>query len=93
MELPISLLRNGVRTQRSYYANGLLKSKRTPHQTVEYKKYSRKCKKPEHVRVRFKNPKNKKAVRVENIRFEFLENCQLSVARKSKDEWIKVTHE
>ena len=90
---PISLFKNGVRTERRYYSTGFLKSKETPFRKVEYKKYSKKCRKPELVRIQTKNSSGKKVIQSENISFEFLENCKLSMARKSKDEWIKVTHD
>ena len=90
---PVSLLKDGIRTERNYYNNGLLKNKITPYQTVEYKRYSKKCKKPEFVNIKMTDPKTKKILTSKKINFEFLGSCQLKVAKKSKDEWIKVKYD
>ena len=89
---PISFLKNGVRTKRKYYENGFLKMKSNPYRQVVYKKYLKKCRKPQLVTVRTKDPsQNGKVVKVENITLNFRENCYLKKVVKSKDEWLKVT--
>ena len=90
---PISMYKNGVRTKRDYYGNGFLKKKDNSFQTVEYKRYHKKCLKPELVEVAYKNPSNSsKIVRREKIIFNFDTECQLYLAKKSEDEWIKIGH-
>lgn len=88
---PVSLLKNGVRTTRTYYDNGFLKTKSDPYKKVVYKNYNKQCRKPELVHIAYKD-KNKIAKK-EIIKFSFTSNCQLSVARKSRDEWIRVKHD
>ena len=89
---PVSFLKNGVRTKRAYYANGFLKMKSNPYREVTYKNYIKKCRKPNLVRVKTKDPsQNGKVVKVENVRLEFRDNCYLSRVVKSRDEWIRVT--
>ncbi len=90
---PVSLLRNGVRTNRFYYGNGFLKRKEDPYRIIEYKNYRKKCGKPELVNLAYKNPNTKKIVRKESIKFTFTNKCQLSLAVKSKNEWLKVKHD
>ncbi len=90
---PVSLLRNGVRTNRTYYANGLLRKKEDPYKIVRYKNYQKQCGKPEWVQLQYKKPNTKKIVKTENIRFKFNNKCLLSLAIKSKDEWLKVKHD
>ena len=93
---PVSFFKNGVRTKRKYYANGFLKIKDNPYQNVKYSQYNQKCRKPELVTVSYKNPNpnsTKKINRKENISFEFDSKCQLLLAKKSADEWIKIGHD
>ena len=90
---PVSFLKDGIRTNRKYYKNGLLKEKSNPYRVVEYKKYSQLCRKPELVNVGYKNKKSGKIIKKERIVFTFKKDCQLQMARKSKDEWIKVAHD
>ncbi|MCY4512836.1 MAG: hypothetical protein OXB86_04030 [Bdellovibrionales bacterium] len=94
---PVSLLKNGVRTARKYYESGtfigLLKEKRTPYRTVRYQNYSEKCRKPQIVQIVLRDSSGKKVLRTENTSFQFRPNCQLYMARKSKEEWIKVRHD
>ena len=93
---PVSFFKNGVRTKRQYYANGFLKMKDNPYQTVRYSKYNQKCRKPELVTIDYKNPNSrskKKISRKENINFQFDNKCQLLMAKKSADEWIKIGHD
>ena len=93
--LPVSFLKNGVRTTRSYYSNGFLKEKDNVYQNVQYSNYNKKCRKPELVAVSYKlSTANKKqnAVKKENIQFQFDRKCQLVKAQKSEDEWIAVQH-
>lgn len=90
---PISFLKNGVKTKRTYYKNGLLRKKSDSYRTVEYKRYGQICRKPELVNITYKNSKTGKTLSSESIFFKFKKNCQLSIARKSKDEWIKVAHD
>ena len=90
---PTSLYKNGVRTQRDYYGNGFLKQKNNKFQTSDYKNYHKKCLKPERVEVSYKDRTNsKKIVRKEIITFMFDNKCQLSMAKKSNDEWVKIVH-
>ena len=89
---PISFLKNGVRTKREYYSNGLLKLKDDIYRTVEYKKYSTSCRKPEHVEVNLKD-KTGKILSTSETQFQFKPNCQLILAKKSPEEWIKVGHD
>ena len=89
---PVSLLKNGVRTNRYYYNNGFLKQKVDPFKIVEYKNYSRQCGKPRLVTLKYKDPRTKRIAREESIRITLTERCLLSSAVKSKDEWIKVKH-
>ena len=92
--IPISIFENGVRTKRNFYANGLLKEKDNIYQTVTYRDYHSKCRKPELVVVGYKNLRGKKKfARKEQIRFTFDKKCQLLQAKKSEDEWIKVGHD
>ena len=93
---PISFYKNGVRTKRQYYANGFLKTKDNSYQNVKYSKYNQKCRKPELVIVSYKNlnPNQKQKIsRRENINFQFDSKCQLLLAKKSADEWIKIGHD
>ena len=93
---PISFFKNGVRTKRDYYANGFLKEKDNSYQNVKYSKYNQKCRKPELVTVAYKNPNptsKKKITRKERIVFQFDNKCQLLMAKKSDDEWIKIGHD
>ena len=94
---PVSLLKNGVRTARKYYESGifigLLKEKSTPYRTVRYQNYSKKCRKPQTVQIILRDSSGKKVLRTENTFFRFRPNCQLHIARKSKEEWIKVRHD
>lgn len=94
---PVSLLKNGVRTARKYYESGifigLLKEKATPYRTVRYQNYSEKCRKPQNVQIILRDSSGKKVLRTENTSFQFRPNCQLYMARKSKEEWIKVRHD
>ena len=90
---PVSLLRNGVRTNRFYYANGLLKRKEDPYRVIEYKNYLKKCGKPELVNLMYKDVNTKKIVKTERVKFKFTKRCQLALAQKSKDEWLKVNHD
>ena len=94
---PVSLLKNGVRTARKYYESGifigLLREKSTPYRVVRYQDYSRKCRKPQTVQVISKDSSGKKVLRTENTSFQFRPNCQLYIAKKSKDEWIRVGHD
>ena len=92
---PISFFKKGMRTKRDYYANGFLKEKNNRYQNVRYSNYN-KCHKPELVRIAYKNPNpnsKKKIVRRESITFQFDGKCRLSMAKKSEDEWIKVSHD
>ena len=90
---PTSLYKNGVRTKREYYGNGFLKQKSNLLQTANYKKYNQKCLKPELVEVAYKDGSNSgKVIRRESITFKFDSKCQLLIARKSADEWIKIGH-
>ncbi|MGI9549126.1 MAG: DUF6531 domain-containing protein [Bdellovibrionales bacterium] len=89
---PISLLKNGIRTKRFYYANGLLKRKEDPFKIVEYRKYTKKCGKPELVALKYRDSRTKKVVKTENIRIEMTEKCLLSKAFKSDSEWIQIKH-
>ncbi|MCZ0933066.1 MAG: DUF6531 domain-containing protein [Oligoflexia bacterium] len=92
---PVSFFKNGVRTKRNYYGNGFLKEKDNPYQNVKYSKYNQKCRKPELVTVAYKNPNpnsKKKIIRKESIHFHFDKKCQLFLAKKSEDEWIKIGH-
>jgi len=89
---PVSLVKNGVRTNRFYYANGFLKRKEDPFKIVEYKNYIKRCGKPEMVQLQYKNPQTKKIVKTETIKIKLTDKCLLSLAAKSRDEWIKVTH-
>ena len=89
---PTSLYKNGVRTTRNYYGNGFLKQKDNIFQTTDYKKYNQKCLKPELVEVAYKDQNNSdRIVRREKITFKFDPKCQLLLAKKSNDEWIKIT--
>lgn len=93
---PVSFLKNGIRTKRSYYKNGFLKEKDNIYQNVKYSNYNQKCRKPELVVLGYKDPSAKakqKFVREENIRFNFDNKCQLVQAKKSNDEWIRVRHD
>ena len=93
---PVSFYKNGVRTNREYFANGFLKSKDNPLQNVKYSQYNQKCRKPEQVQVSYKNPNpssKRKILRTENIRFQFDKKCQLLIAKKSNDEWIRISHD
>ena len=94
---PVSLLKNGVRTARKYYESGifigLLREKSTPYRTVKYENYSQKCRKPQTVHVISRDSSGKKTLRTETTSFQFRPNCQLHIARKSKEEWIKVRHD
>ena len=95
-ETPVSFFKNGVRTRRQYYANGFLKAKDNVYQNVKYGKYNQKCRKPELVNVAYKNPNpnsKQKIIRRESISFQFNQLCQLLTAKKSEDEWIKITHD
>ena len=88
---PTSLFKNGVRTKRSYYGNGFLKQKDNIFQTTNYKKYNQKCLKPELVEITYKDQNNSnKITRTENINFQFDSSCQLVLAKKSNDEWLKI---
>ena len=92
---PVSFFKNGVRTRRSYYANGFLKEKDNIYQNVKYFKYNVKCRKPELVQVNHKKsfgPNKGKIIRTEKIRFKF-NRCLLAQAKKSDDEWIRVRHD
>ena len=92
---PVSFFKNGVRTRRSYYANGFLKEKDNIYQNVKYFKYNVKCRKPELVQVNHKKsfgPDRGKIIRTEKIRFKF-NKCLLAQAKKSNDEWIRVRHD
>ena len=89
---PVSFLKNGVRTRRSYYANGFLRKKSNPYRDVVYKNYIKKCRKPKLVQVKTKDPSQKgKVVKVENVTLEFRDNCYLARVVKSRDEWIHIT--
>ena len=93
---PVSLFKNGVRTRRRYYGNGFLKEKDNSYQNVKYSQYNTKCRKPELVTVAYKNPdprSKKKIVRRESINFQFDQKCQLFLAKKSEDEWIRIGHD
>ena len=93
---PVSFFKNGVRTTRQYYSNGFLKEKDNSYQNVKYSKYNKKCRKPEFVAIAYKNPNpnsKQKITRKENITFQFDNNCQLLMAKKSEDEWIKIAHD
>ena len=90
---PISFYRNGVRINRDYYANGFLKEKSSPFLLVKYKNYHSKCRRPELVEMYYKNPSTKKTVRTENITFKYRPNCELRLAKKSDDEWVKVRYD
>ena len=93
---PISFFKNGVRTKRKYYANGFLKEKDNSYQNVKYSKYNQKCRKPELVAIAYKNPNpnsKQKITRRESITFQFDKKCQLFMAKKSDDEWIKIGHD
>ena len=90
---PISFLKNGKRTDRKYYKNGLLMEKDEPYRIIKYKKYSKTCRKPELVSIGYKAPKGNKIIKRENISFQFKKDCQLRLAKKSKDEWIRVAHD
>ena len=93
---PVSFFKNGVRTKRQYYANGFLKAKDNSYQNVRYSKYNQKCRKPELVSIAYKNPNpsdKRKIVRRESIQFQFDGKCQLLIAKKSEDEWIKIGHD
>ncbi len=91
---PVSFFKNGMRTKRSYYANGFLKEKDNRLQTVKYSKYHQKCRKPEWLKVAYKGPsadgKKIRVVRNENVQFVFNNKCLLTQVKKSDDEWIKV---
>jgi len=90
---PTSLFKNGVSTKREYYGNGFLKRKDNILQTANYKKYNQKCLKPELVEVAYKEGGgSSRIVRRENINFKFDSKCQLLLARKSADEWIRIAH-
>lgn len=89
---PTSFYKNGVRTRRSFYKNGLLKLKKDPYRTVEYKNYLSRCDKPTHVNVSYTDNRTKKVLKKETIKFSFKKNCQLSYAKKSNDEWISIQH-
>ena len=92
---PVSFYKNGVRTQRAYFSNGFLKSKDNVLQNVRYSQYNQKCRKPEQVQVSYKNPNpnsKNKILRTESLRFQFDKRCQLLMARKSADEWIRISH-
>lgn len=92
---PVSFFKNGVRTKRKYYANGLLEEKDNVFQNVRYSEYNTNCRKPEKVAVRHKNPSaegQRKFIRTETIKLNFNEKCELYQAKKSDDEWIKVRH-
>ncbi|MBC6414909.1 MAG: hypothetical protein GDA46_00735 [Bdellovibrionales bacterium] len=89
---PISFFRNGIRTKRKYDANGLLKEKDNERENVKYKNYSQKCVKPELVQIGYKDPNTKKIVKTESISFQFDSKCKLRQAKKSNDEWIKISH-
>ena len=93
--VPTSFFENGVRTNRDYYANGLLMKRDNIYQTVTYHNYHTKCRKPGLVKVGYKNLNKgkKKFARKEEINFIFNKKCQLSEAKKSEDEWIKVGHD
>ena len=93
---PVSFFKNGMRTTRTYYANGFLKEKDNSYQNVKYSKYNQKCRKPELVTVAYKNPNpnSKKTItRKESTVFQFDNKCQLFMAKKSEDEWIKIGHD
>lgn len=90
---PVSFYKNGMRTHRTYYKNGFLRSKSNPYKIVEYKKYISPCGKPSSVIVKHKNTRTKKIVKTEVISFSFKPNCQLVRAKKSKDEWIKIGYD
>ena len=93
---PVSFFKNGVRTKREYYANGFLKQKDNIYQNIKYKKYDKKCFKPELVEIAYKNPniQNKnKITKKETINFQFNSNCKLRLAKKSNDEWIRISHD
>ena len=91
---PVSFYKNGVRTRREYYANGFLKQKDNIYQNIQYKKYNTKCFKPELVKIAYKNPNaENKITKKESINFQFNSNCQLRLAKKSNDEWIRVSHD
>ena len=90
---PTSLYKNGVRTKRQYYGNGFLKRKDNIFQTANYKKYNQKCMKPELVEVAYKAGNNSGNItRRESINFKFDSKCQLLLAKKSADEWIRIAH-
>ena len=93
---PVSFFKDGVRTKRDYYANGFLKEKDNKYQNVKYSNYNQKCRRPEMVQIGYRNPFSKhkrKFVRQEQIIFQFDKKCQLTMAKKSDDEWIKVRHD
>ena len=93
---PVSFFKDGLRTKRSYYANGFLKEKDNKYQNVKYSKYNQKCRKPERIRIGYRNPfakSKRKFVRQEQVTFQFNQKCQLMQAKKSEDEWIKVRHD
>ena len=88
---PVSFYKNGIRTYRTYYKNGFLKTKTDPYKTVVYKNYIKGCGKPSLVNVTYKQ--GKKVVKKESIRFSFKKNCQISMAKQSNDKWIKVQYD
>ena len=90
---PVSFFKNGMRTQREYYANGLLKEKDNMYENIKYSKYNQKCKKPEQVKITSKRRTGKTKVAAQNISFNFDRKCRLLEARKSNDEWVKVRHD
>lgn len=90
---PISFYRNGVRTKRNYYANGFLKEKSSPYLTVKYSNYHKKCRRPELVEMAHRAPPSKKVTRRDTISFQYNSSCELRLAKKSDDEWIKVRHD
>ena len=92
---PLNFFKDGVRTLRKYYGNGLLRKKDNKYKSVEYSRYNQKCRKPELVNVAYKNPNSgdDKVMRREKIEFSFDSGCRLTQARKSPDEWIKVRHD
>ena len=93
---PVSFFKDGIRTKRDYYANGFLKEKDNKYQNVKYSKYNQKCRKPEMIRIGYRNPfakSKRKFVRQEQVSFQFDKKCQLLQAKKSNDEWIRVRHD
>ena len=92
---PINFLKDGVRTVRDYYRNGLLKEKDNKYKNVKYARYNQKCRKPELVSVAYKDPSssNDRIMRREKIHFHFDPACRLTEAKKSADEWIRVRHD